>query len=60
MLVETDSPWLTPIPYRGKRNEPAYVEHVAEMISSIRNANVEEIAHATTHNAATLFQLPSA
>ena len=59
MLVETDSPWLTPIPYRGKRNEPAYVEHVAETIARIRNTSIEEIAQATTHNASGLFQLPA-
>lgn len=58
MLVETDAPWLAPEPYRGKRNEPSYVTHVAEHIAMLRNTSVDEIAHQTTANATTLFRLP--
>jgi TatD DNase family protein len=58
MLVETDAPWLTPLPHRGKRNEPTYVEHVAQKIAELRGIDVEEVARQTTENALTLFQLP--
>jgi TatD DNase family protein len=58
MLVETDAPWLTPLPYRGKRNEPAYVEHVAEKIAQTRKSSLDEIARQTTENAIELFKLP--
>lgn len=55
LLIETDCPYLTPEPYRGKRNEPAYVVRVAEMIASVKRIPVEEIARATTANAKRLF-----
>jgi len=55
MLVETDSPWLAPVPYRGKTNQPAYVQHVAEKIAELRNDTVDTIALATTQNFFTLF-----
>lgn len=55
MLVETDTPYLAPVPHRGKPNQPAYVRHVVEHIASLRGASVEEIAAATTHNYYTLF-----
>lgn len=57
MLVETDGPFLTPIPYRGKRNEPAYIPYIIERIAALRGVSVEEIAQATTTNAERLFQL---
>jgi TatD DNase family protein len=57
LLVETDAPWLTPVPFRGKRNEPAYVEHVAEMIARIRKSSPNDIAEQTTANACSLFRL---
>lgn len=55
MLIETDAPWLTPVPYRGKRNEPAYVEHVAKMIAELRGISFDEVAKQTTENARKLF-----
>lgn len=57
ILVETDSPYLTPAPHRSKPNQPAYVYHVAECIAEVRGVAVEEIAHTTSENFARLFQL---
>jgi TatD DNase family protein len=57
LLVETDCPYLSPEPHRGRRNEPAYVKHVAEVISRIRDDSPERIASATTENARLLFGL---
>lgn len=57
MLVETDSPYLAPVPYRGKTNQPAYVRHVAEHIAELRGVSVETIAAATTENFFRLFKL---
>lgn len=57
LLVETDAPYLTPVPYRGKRNEPAYVKYVAEEIAKLRNISYEEVAQQTTTNANRLFRL---
>jgi TatD DNase family protein len=50
MLIETDSPYLAPVPYRGKSNEPAYVRHVAEYIAQLRGIDVLELAEQTTLN----------
>ena len=58
MMVETDSPFLTPIPHRGKRNEPAFVKHVAEMIAQIKNVPLADVAKQTTKNAISFFDLP--
>lgn len=55
LLLETDAPYLTPEPYRGKRNEPAYVKFVAEKIAELRGISFEEIAQATTKNAREVF-----
>lgn len=55
MLVETDSPYLAPVPYRGKSNQPAYVHYVAEHIAELRNTDLETIAEATTNNYFKLF-----
>lgn len=57
LLIETDSPYLTPTPYRGERNEPLYVKRVAEHIAKIRNLTVYEVAKITTKNAMELFKL---
>jgi TatD DNase family protein len=56
MLVETDSPYLAPIPYRGKTNQPSYVKHVAEEIAQLRGISFEEISDATTENFFRLFK----
>jgi TatD DNase family protein len=55
MLVETDSPYLAPTPYRGKSNQPAYVKYVAEHIAELRNESVEKITETTTENFFRLF-----
>jgi TatD DNase family protein len=57
ILVETDSPYLAPVPHRGKRNEPAYVRFVAQTISGVKGLAVEEIAQATTANVKQLFRI---
>lgn len=56
ILVETDSPYLAPIPYRGKINQPSYVKHVAEEIALLRGISFEEISAATTENFFRLFK----
>jgi TatD DNase family protein len=56
MLVETDSPYLAPVPHRGKTNEPAYVRHVAEEIARLREIPLEEVARATSENFFRLFR----
>ena len=55
ILIETDSPFLTPVPHRGKRNEPAYVSHVAAALAKIQNVDTAVAAHQTTENAIRLF-----
>lgn len=55
VLVETDSPYLAPIPHRGKRNEPAFVVHTAQMVAELKGLGKEEIARTTTNNFFTLF-----
>jgi len=55
LLVETDSPYLAPVPYRGKTNQPAYVYHVAEFLAALRDQPLSEIAAATTENFFNLF-----
>lgn len=57
LLIETDCPYLAPHPYRGKRNEPAYVKLVAEMIAEIKEVTLEEVAEKTSDNARQLFRL---
>jgi TatD DNase family protein len=55
LLVETDSPYLAPVPYRGKTNQPAYVRHIAEEIARLRNLPFDDLAAATTDNFFRLF-----
>jgi len=55
ILIETDAPYLAPVPHRGKTNKPAYVKHVAEFIAELRGDTVENIAEITTNNFRTLF-----
>jgi TatD DNase family protein len=57
LLLETDAPYLAPVPYRGKRNEPAYVAHTAQAIAKVRGMDVEELAAQTTRNFERLFQI---
>jgi TatD DNase family protein len=56
-LVETDSPYLAPVPHRGKPNQPAFVRHVAEFIADLRGESYEQVAEATTENFRTLFRV---
>jgi TatD DNase family protein len=56
ILIETDSPYLAPVPHRGKINQPAFVRHVAEEIAALRGISVDEIAEATSHNFFKLFK----
>jgi TatD DNase family protein len=57
LLIETDSPYLTPEPYRGKRNEPIYVRYVAGVIAELRGMTFEELASKTAENAKRLFRI---
>ena len=59
LLIETDSPYLAPVPYRGKTNSPAYVPHVARVLAQVKGMAVEELAAATTANTCRLFGLPA-
>ncbi len=56
MLIETDSPYLAPVPYRGKTNQPSYVKHVAEEIAQLKEVSVEEVGRVTTQNFFALFK----
>ena len=57
IVLETDCPYLTPVPFRGKRNESGYVLHVAEKIAEVKGLSLEEVSEQTTQNAKTLFRL---
>ncbi len=59
MLIETDSPFLSPVPFRGKPNEPARVRYVAEKIAELRGVSYDTVAHATTENAKKVYGLCS-
>ncbi len=59
LLVETDCPYLTPVPHRGKRNEPAFVTHVATTLAELKALPIHDLAMYTTRNATQLFKLPS-
>jgi TatD DNase family protein len=56
LLIETDSPYLAPVPHRGQTNEPAYVRHVAEQLAGLRRVSLEQMAEVTTDNFFTLFR----
>jgi TatD DNase family protein len=60
LLVETDSPYLTPVPHRGKRNQPAWVVHVGERIAALQGASVEDVATSTWNTAHAVYRLPPA
>jgi TatD DNase family protein len=60
IVVETDGPFLTPTPHRGKRNEPAYIPLMVDRLASLKQISVEEMGQATTENAARLFRLGDA
>jgi len=57
ILIETDSPFLAPVPYRGKRNESAYVHNIAEKLADVFNISIDEMAEITTENAKKLFKI---
>lgn len=57
LLVETDSPYLAPVPYRGKPNQPAYVREVCEYLATLKEISVEEMAQITTQNVQNLFKV---
>ncbi len=57
LLVETDSPFLAPVPHRGKRNQPAWVPHVGAVVAEVRGVEVNQLAHQTTRNAISVFGL---
>ncbi len=58
MLIETDSPYLAPVPFRGKTNEPAFVKHVGDFIADLKGVPSTEVQRATTENFFRLFQIP--
>ncbi len=57
LLIETDSPYLAPVPYRGKKNEPSYVKHTLEKLSHLKNTSVKDIEKITSNNFNSLFNL---
>src|SRR4030042_1818257 len=59
LLVETDAPFLTPVPFRGRRNEPSYVRYTAQKIAEIKRLPFEKVAEMTTANAFRIYQLRS-
>jgi len=54
-LIETDSPYLAPVPYRGKTNQPAYVAHVASQLAQLKGCSLQQVAEATSANFERLF-----
>jgi TatD DNase family protein len=58
VLVETDAPYLAPVPFRGKRNEPAFVRHVALQVAALKNISIEEVENSTSSNFSRLFRIP--
>jgi len=58
VLVETDAPYLAPVPFRGKRNEPAFVRHVALQVAALKSISIEEVETSTSSNFSRLFRIP--
>ena len=58
LLLETDGPFLAPVPYRGKRNEPKLLLYTAQTVAELKQISIDEVARATTGNAIRLFRLP--
>ena len=58
MLLETDGPFLTPVPFRGKRNRPEYLPYTAAMVEELRGISIDEVARQTSRNTRKLFSLP--
>ena len=57
LLLETDAPFLTPVPFRGKRNEPSYVRYTAQKVAELKKVSLEKVAHVTTENALRVYRL---
>lgn len=57
LVLETDAPYLTPVPFRGKTNQPAYIPYIAQKISELKNMDIEEIAKITSQNAERIFNI---
>ena len=57
IILETDAPYLAPVPYRGKRNQPVYIPLIAQKLADIKGISIDEIAEITTRNAKELFNL---
>ena len=57
LLLETDSPFLTPVPFRGKRNDPSKLRYIAQKIADLKNVSIEEVAKVTSENTKKLFKL---
>lgn len=57
IVLETDAPWLAPVPFRGKRNEPSYISLIAQKLAEIKGCSLEEVAETTTENAVKLFKI---
>ena len=55
IVLETDSPYLSPVPFRGKQNEPSYLKYIIEKVAEIKNISVEEVAEVTTKNGLQIF-----
>ena len=57
LMLETDSPYMTPVPFRGQTNSPKYLNFIAQEIANLKNITVEEVVQKTTENAKTFFKL---
>jgi TatD DNase family protein len=57
ILLETDTPYLPPVPYRGKQNEPSYIKHTAQKIAELKGINIDEVAEISTKNAKKLYNI---